>query len=645
MTKTVAPYGTWDSPVTTDLITRGAVGLGQPAADGADIYWTEFRSWEAGRTAIVRRAPDGAAADVIPAPFNVRSRVHEYGGDAYCVADGVVWFVDFATQGLYRVAPGGPPERVFQADGVALGEPVWDAAHRRVLLISEDARDARREPVNRLSAVGPDGRLVHLAEGADFYAFPRPRPDGSALAWIEWRHPDMPWDASVLKRAAVDAAGRPTGAETVAGGPGVSAFQPEWSPAGRLTWVDDRDGWWRLYDEAGGDTPLTPTEGEFGLPLWQLGMHRYRFLPDGRMILAYAEGGVWRVGLVERGAPCRVLDLDLGDPGALAVAPDGSVLVLAHTPTRPVELVRLSPDLSARETIKSAMAAPLDPADVSVAEPVAFSGAGGRSTHAFHYPPRNARFEGPAGEKPPLIVKSHGGPTGQAGAGFALKTQYWTSRGFAVLDVNYGGSTGYGRSYRERLDGAWGVGDVEDVAAGARAMARQGLADPHRLVVTGGSAGGYTTLCALTFTDVFKAGCSAYGVGDLETLARDTHKFESRYLDRLVGPWPDAARLYRDRSPVDHVDRLNCPVIFLQGADDKVVPPNQAEDMVGALEVKGVPVAYLLFDGEGHGFRRADTVRRALEAELSFYAQVFGFVPAGDVEPVAVRNLNQGWDA
>lgn len=641
MTKTVAPFGAWDSPVTAQLITRGAVGLAQPAADGADIYWTEFRAWEAGRAVIVRRAGDGGVADVTPAPFNVRSRVHEYGGDAYCVADGAVWFVDFASQGLYRAEPGGAPARVFQSDGVALGEPVWDAAHARVLLISEDARDGGREPVNRLSAVGADGRLVHLAEGADFYAFPRPARDGRGLAWMEWRHPDMPWDASVLKRARLDGAGRPDAVETVAGGPGVSVFQPEWSPAGRLTWVDDRDGWWRLYDEAGGDAPLTPTEGEFGLPLWQLGMHRYRFLPDGRLFLAYASDGVWRVAVAEPGGPCRDLDLDLGDPGAFAVAPDGSVLVLAHTPTRPVELVRVAPDLTGRETIKSSMDAPLAPADVSIGRPVGFSGAGGLKTHAFHYPPRNARFQAPAGEKPPLIVRSHGGPTGQAGAGFSLKIQYWTSRGFAVLDVNYGGSTGYGRSYRERLTGQWGVSDVRDIAAGAQAMARAGTADPHRLIVTGGSAGGYTTLCALTFTDVFKAGCSAYGVGDLETLARDTHKFESRYLDRLVGPWPAAAALYRARSPVDHVERLNCPVIFLHGADDKVVPPNQAEDMVAALDAKGVPVAYLLFEGEGHGFRRADTVRRALEGELSFYAQIFGFIPAGDIETVAVRNIQR----
>ena len=634
-----APFGAWDSPITTAMITRGAAGLGQVAHGlGLDL-WMEYRPWEAGRAVLVGRNAEGRTSDLTPTPFNPRSRVHEYGGDALCVGANAIWFVDFPEQGVWRLVPGKKPRRIAMQDGRALGEPVWDGAHERLILVAEDARPGM-DAENSLVALSPDGRFETLVSGSDFVAFPRPSPDGRRLAWLEWDHPDMPWDAARLCVAALDAKGRPTDRRVVAGGNGVAAFQPEWDAQGRLIWADDRSGWWTLYREDAPDQPLVALpEAEFGLPLWQLGMHVYRPLPDGRVLVSWCQGGVWQLGVIGQDGAFTPLDTDIC--GLQAFTPTGPdrVLAVASWVDRPNAVVALTLSTGAIEVLRSALSTELPTEALSRPRPVTFVGAGGLKAHGFYYPPRNDRFTGPPGEAPPLIVKTHGGPTGQAGPALGLKLQYWTSRGFAVLDVNYSGSTGYGRAYRDRLKGRWGLDDVADAAAGALAMVEQGLADRDRLIISGGSAGGYTVLCALTFTDVFRAGCSSYGIGDLATLARDTHKFESRYLDSMVGPWPERADLYRARSPIHHVDRLNCPVIFLQGADDKVVPPNQAEAMVDALDRKGLPVAYILFEGEGHGFRKADTVTRALQAELGFYGRIFGFTPAGGVEPPEIRNL------
>lgn len=634
-----APFGSWTSPITSQMITRGSAGLGQVAhADGTD-FWLEFRPWEAGRAVLVARTADGRIEDLTPPPLNLRSRVHEYGGDAFCLGDDAVWFIDFADQRVWRIARDGKPEPVGARAGASLGEPVWDAAHRRLILVAED-RPLAGEPENRLVAMDEHGQFHTLAEGADFYAFPRPSPDGSRLAWLEWNHPDMPWDQARLCVAPVDADGQPGVKTVIAGGRNVAAFQPEWDAQGRLIWVDDRDGWWRLYREDRPDRPLVAVQAEFGLPLWQLGMHSYRPLPDGRIFATYCREGIWRAGLVDPASESLdEMELGLAGLGPFVPAGPGRVLGVAHWLDRPSAVTVI--DLTARgvEVLRSSMSIDVPGGAISRAQAISFPGAEGETAYGFYYPPTNALYAGMPDEKPPLIVKSHGGPTSQTSPAFSLKIQYWTSRGFAVLDVNYSGSTGYGRAYRDRLKGQWGLADVADVAAGARHLADRGLADPARLIVTGGSAGGYTTLSALTFTNVFQAGCSSYGIGDLETLARDTHKFESRYLDALVGPWPQAADVYRARSPIHHVDRLNCPVIFLQGAEDKVVPPNQAEAMVEALDAKAVPVAYILFEGEGHGFRKADSVRRALESELGFYGRIFGFSPAGEIEYPAIRNL------
>lgn len=636
----VAPYGAWQSPVSADLIAQASVGLGQIAIDGGDIYWTVLRPSEGGRTAIERHDSAGRIGDVLARPYSARTRVHEYGGGAFAVDRGTVWFCNDADQRIYRQEPGQAPV-VLTADGRRrFADLVVDAARGRILAVSEDHGRGGREPVNTLVAVAADGAIETLAEGADFYAAPRLSPDGRRLAWLSWNHPNMPWDGCVLTVATLDGGGRVASVEVVAGGASEALFQPEWSPDGTLFFVSDRSGWWNLFRwRDGAVQPVCPLPLELGLPQWSFNMRTYGFLSPSRILAAGQVDGI-----------AKLMEIDVGrDTVETVLAPFVEIQGLVVRPGRAVfvggalreapAIVELDPATRAVRTLRRSSELRLDPGIVSLPQGVSFESANGRTAHAFYYPPRNAGFRAPDGELPPLIVKSHGGPTGLSGCAFSLKTQFWTSRGFAVLDVNYGGSTGYGRDYRRLLAGQWGVVDVEDCAAGARCLAAQGVVDPARLAITGGSAGGYTTLCALTFADVFAAGASHYGIGDLEALARDTHKFESRYLDSLVGPWPEAQETYRARSPIHHAGGLDCPVIFFQGSEDKIVPPNQAEAMVAALRDKGIPVAYILFDGEGHGFRQAANIKRALEAELAFYGRIFGFSPAGITGRLDIDNL------
>ncbi|MCR9220253.1 MAG: S9 family peptidase [Alphaproteobacteria bacterium] len=642
--KKTAPYGAWASPITTDLMTRGAVGLGPMTLDGGAVYWTEQRPWEQGRTVLVRRGPDGAVRDLTPAPYNVRSKVHEYGGGAATAGLGGAWFVDARDQRIYRAdGEGGAIRPLTEADGAGYADLTLDAPRERLIAVREAPR-ADAEPENSLVAIHFDGRLETLAEGADFYAMPALSPDGERLSWIEWRHPNMPWDGTLCREARLDADGRVIATQTVAGGPEVSVFQPLYAPDGRLHYVSDESGYWNLYRH--GETPEHfRVEADFGLPHWQFGMRSYAFLDAETAVAAFAVEGDWRLGVFDLAAK-RLSPLSLSGGWCVfdaVTAADGRIGFTGGRAGGPGGLVLLELAGGRETVLREAFELKLKEEAVSLAQKIEFPTElpDGTATTAFgyFYPPANADCAAPEGETPPLIVMSHGGPTGQATRAFSLKIQFWTSRGFAVLDVNYGGSTGFGRAYRQRLKGAWGLVDVEDCVRGALYLADRGLVDRARLIAVGGSAGGYTTLAALTFRDVFRAGRSSYGIGDLETLARDTHKFESRYLDSLVGPWPEAADTYRARSPIHHADRLDCPVIFLQGEEDKVVPPNQAEAMVEVLREKGLPVAYLLFEGEGHGFRRADSIRRAFEAELSFYAQLFGFTPADAIEPVEIENL------
>lgn len=634
-----APYGTWTSPVTAASISAGSVRLGNVFTDGESRYWLEGRPQEGGRNVLVRSTVADVFEDVTPAPFNVRTRVHEYGGGACLVIEGEIFFIHDADQRIYHRPMGASPRAVIDEGPFRYADFVLDEARRRLVCVRE-AHSAGGEPVNAIVAVDLDGGTVTtLAGGHDFYSNPRLSPDGSWLSYLAWDHPRMPWDGTELYVAPLANDGTAGGPTLVAGGASESVFQPEWLAGGDLCFVSDRSGWWNLYRSNGeSDVNLFPADAEFGRPQWAFGMRTYGSTGDGRLLATCCRNGAWELHLIDpdtgAGEPIALPFSDIED---IAVSGNSATL-LAGAPDRAIAVVALDLSDGSWDVLRASTDLDLNHAFVSLPEPVRFETAGGQHAHGFYYPPRNPNATPPANEKPPLIVIGHGGPTGATSTTLRPTIQYWTTRGFAVFDVNYRGSTGYGRAYREALYGEWGVADVEDCVYAARYLARQGLADDDRLIIRGGSAGGYTTLAALTFHDVFKAGASYYGIGELESLARDTHKFESRYLDQLIGPYPERRDVYAARSPLNHADKLSCPVIFFQGLEDKVVPPNQAEMMVNALKEKRIPVAYLAFEGEQHGFRKAETIQRTLEAELYFYGKVFGFTPAGEIEPVEIMN-------
>jgi dipeptidyl aminopeptidase/acylaminoacyl peptidase len=643
----VAPYGSWKSPITSDLIVSATVGLGQVALEGADTYWIELRPSEGGRNCIVRRTPDGNVSDVTPQGFNARTRVHEYGGGDFAVRDGEVYFSNFADQRVYRQRDAADtPQALTPESKFRYSDLVADSARGLLYAVREDHTGEGGEAVNTVVALGAGGSSNDcggrvIVSGNDFYSSPRLSPDGRRLAWLTWNHPNMPWDGTELWVGELNEDGTLGESHRVAGGAEESIFQPEWSPAGKLYFVSDRNNWWNIYrlDEDGGAEAVYEAEAEFGLPQWLFAMSTYAFASEGTLVCAYAQRGNWGLGLLDtRRKTLERVELPYTDITYVRVAA-GRAVFRAGSPTVRAALVEL--DLETRETnvLRRASEVAVDPAYLSAPRAVEFPTEGGRTAHAFYYPPRNADFAAPEGERPPLLVKCHGGPTSAASSTLRLETQYWTSRGIAVLDVNYGGSTGYGREYRQRLNGEWGVVDVDDCVNGAKHLIRQGEVDPARCVITGGSAGGFTTLNALTFRDTFRAGASHFGIGDLTVFVGDTHKFESRYLERLIGPYPESKDLYYERSSINFTERLSCPVIFFQGLEDKIVPPNQAELMVEALRKKRLPVAYVAFEGEQHGFRKAENIKRALDGELYFYSRVFGFPLADEVEPVEIENL------
>lgn len=647
----IALYGSWKSPITADLIVTGTIGLGGIALDGDDVYWTEGRPAEAGRNAIVRRTPDGKTADVTLSPFNVRTRVHEYGGGAFTVKDGIIYFSNFADQRLYKQTPDGEPQTVSQesAGNLRYADAVIDTERGRMICVCEDHTGGGHEPVNTLVSINLDkGEDIQvLASGSDFYASPRLSCDRTQLAWLSWNHPNMPWDGTQLWVAPIQADGLLGEPQLVAGGVEESVFQPEWSPDGVLYFVSDRTGWWNLsrwnppltQGSIGEIEPLCEMEAEFGLPQWVFGMSTYAVESANRIICTYTQKGIWYLASLDtQTKQLEVIETPYTDISSVHAANNRAVF-MAGSATEPTAVVQM--DLATRqlEVLRRSSELEIDTGYLSVPQAIAFPTENNLTAYAFFYPPNNQDYTAPAGEKPPLIVKSHGGPTASTSSAFNLKIQYWTSRGFAFVDVNYGGSTGYGRDYRQRLKDNWGIVDVDDCANAAKYLAEQGLVNRERLAIAGGSAGGYTTLAALTFRDIFKAGASYYGVSDLEVLAKDTHKFEARYLDGLIGPYPERKDLYEKRSPIHFTDQLSCPVIFFQGLEDKVVPPNQAEMMVEALKAKGLPVAYVAYEGEQHGFRRAENIKRTLDGEFYFYSRVFGFEPAEAIEPVAIENL------
>jgi dipeptidyl aminopeptidase/acylaminoacyl peptidase len=632
---TVAPFGRWSSPITSELVASAATGLVDVLTDGNDVYWVEARPQEAGRHVLVRHDDGGARLDITPSPLSTRTRVHEYGGAAALVADGVCYFSNFKDQRLYRTEGGGAPVPLTPSTDASLryADGQIDTRRQRWIGVREDHRQDGKEAANTIVALNlnAEGEGTVLVHGNDFYASPRISPDGRSLAWLTWNHPRMPWVGTELWVASFEGTSLQNPAR-VAGGPDESVFQPEWSPEGVLHFVSDRSGWWNLYrvEADGSAVNVCPMAAEFGRAMWNLGMSTYAFLSETEAVCAYVERGLGKLGLLDLHiGKLTPFDLPFTDFASLRTQ-GGKVVFRASAPTLASAIVILDPRNGEATVIRKSNPLADDPAinqHFSAPQPIEFPTAGGRTAFALFYPPINADHRAPSGELPPLLVRCHGGPTSSASTALDLRTQFWTSRGVAVVDVDYGGSTGYGRAYRERLHRTWGVLDVEDCAAAVRYLVNEGWVDARRAVITGSSAGGYTVLSALTCEDpavreMFRAGGSHYGVSDPEALARDTHKFESRYLDWLIAPYTDAdgdRKTYRERSPFRNAERLSAPVAFFQGAEDRIVPPSQTELMVTALRQKGITAQYLLFAGEQHGFRQSSNIRWALDAEFYFF--------------------------
>ncbi len=640
----IAPYGTWTSPITSDLIAAGgAIRLSATKIIGGNIYWLEGRPAEGGRNVLVCRHENGEIVDVTPAGFNVRTRAHEYGGGAFVVGSNAFYFCNDADQRIYCQTHTTVPIAITPPGKCRYADLILDERNAALIAVCEDHEIEGNEAATYLVQIDLNtGVMIKLAAGEDFFSSPRLSSDGKYLAWLSWRHPDMPWDCTALWLASRNANGKLENVKQVAGGNGESIFQPEWSLAGELFFVSDRSGWWNIYfARDNGIETVCPMSAEFGLPQWVFGLSTYAFVDAQRIVSSACIRGIWSLGIIDRAekkyAPIETPYTDIG-----FVFAQGEKIVFTAAGTTDVDAV-IEMDLRTKKTqvIRRASAMTVSPSYFSIPETIEFQTSTQQTAFAYFYPPCNPDFQAPQSERPPLIVISHGGPTSATSNALKLGIQYWTSRGFAVLDVNYGGSSSFGRDYRRRLNGNWGIVDIEDCVNGAQHLVGQGRVDGDRLIIRGNSAGGYTTLCALTFRDCFKAGASYYGVSDLTALAEDTHKFESRYLDRLIGPYPQAKNIYLERSPINFVDRLNAPAIFLQGLEDKVVPPNQAEVMVDALRKKGLAVAYVAFPGEQHGFRRSETLKRALDAELYFYAKVFRFELPNDIEPVEIFNLTE----
>jgi len=645
---TVAPYGSWESPITIDLVGReGGVSFGWVDASAEGVYWIESRPQEEGRNALVFWPWEGEAVDVVPPGFNVRTRVHEYGGGAWFRAGRIVFCSSFDDSRLYRVEePGAEPKPITpepaEPHALRYADGRVFADGRLIVCVRESHGEG--EPRNELVVLPTDGSAEPrvVATGRDFYAGPRPSPEGTRLAWLTWDHPRTPFEGTDLCVGNLATDGSVSNRRRVAGSPEETIFQPEWGADGDLYFVSDRTGWSNLYLERDGEVrALTSEEAELGYPQWVFDLTRYAFVADGRIACVFTRNAIDDLELLDpKSGELERVELPYTSFYSPSVRSHRNRLVFsAESPTEPVCVAALDIDSGKHKVVRRSTELELDAGYLSIAEPIVFEGADGRPSHAFYYPPANRDYAGPDDELPPLIVMVHGGPTAHVSATLDLKAQLFTSRGIAVVDVNYGGSTGYGREYRDRLRGRWGEVDVEDSAASVRYLVERGDVDPARVEISGGSAGGYTTLLALAVRDEFAAGASYYGVADLVTFHEDTHKFESHYDEYLVGPWPEAIELYRERSPINHADAISRPLLLLQGADDKVVPPSQSEQIVEALARRGIPHAYIAFEGEGHGFRRAENIMRAAEAHLSFLAQVFGFEPADEIEPIEIEKL------
>ncbi|WGW12975.1 prolyl oligopeptidase family serine peptidase [Saxibacter everestensis] len=663
-----AAYGSWKSPISAADLAGSGHPVGGGVFAGDEVWWAEQRPSEAGRTAIRRFARPGdvgearpgesqdageagetVAVDVLPAPWNARSRVHEYGGGAWAVvqdARPTLVFAEFSDQRLYRLDPGAaepvaltPAGHGFRFAELAVhGQLIWCV--RETHSDGELVRDICTVPLDGAAADDPTS-ILSVVSGSRFLAFPRLSPDGSKLAWIAWDHPQMPWDGTELRVGAIGPDGSVAEPQALIGSATESVLQPEWIDDDSLYVISDRNGWWNLYelelrpesfDYEHSLRPRYELPAEIGGPLWTLGSRWYSVLADGRVLLTKTLGTSQLVLLDPETGTASDLAAELTSVALADVSPDGSsALVLGGSARLATGLYQLNLASGVATLCRAGVDDLPDPGYLPVARPMTFHGGperGDREVHAFVYPPRNPGYQGLDDELPPYIAFVHGGPTGHVSELLSMTYAFFTSRGIGVIDINYGGSTGYGREYRERLRGQWGIVDVEDTVTAVLGLAEAGLADPRRLAIEGGSAGGWTVLAALTTSDAFACGASYFGVAELEKFRLETHDFESRYLDGLIGPWPEAEELYVSRAPLNNVENLSCPVLLLQGLDDPIVPPSQAERFKEALEAKHIPHAYLAYPGESHGFRKAENIISSREAELSFYGQVMGFVPA-----------------
>ncbi len=651
MNSTAAPYGTWTSPISAESLAAAAIEMSDLRVDGGQIYWRESRPAERGRQVIVQMCSDGEVTEHSPAEHSVRSRVHEYGGNSYLQVGVDLFFVSFADQRLYW-QHGQRAPIALTPDGFQYIDFSFDPNHQVILAIREDHRPQtvaeNSEERNEIVAIAyPDGEAAQpnagivLVSGDDFYAYPRLSADGKRLAWIAWNHPDMPWDRSILQVADFNGSGV-SNLRAIVDQTKQSANEPRWAANGSLYFVNDPDNWWNLYRWDGErTTEVARMPREMGGPLWTLGGATYALRDGLGALVRSSYNGVDQLDLIDSSGSVRTLDLPFVEFEEVQLLDANTAVALASAADPPQALIRIDLLSGAWRTLHQPVSLGIAPTYLSRALAIEFPtqpapDGSARTAHAWYCSPTNPDFHASEQELPPLIVTIHGGPTSATGPHLHMRTQFWTSRGFAVVDVNYGGSTGLGRTYRERLLGQWGIVDVQDAVAAVDYLVAEGRVDGERAAIRGGSAGGYTALAALAFSDRFKAGANLYGVADISSLAASCHKFERHYVVSVVGPASEA--LYRERSPLHHLDGFDAPLITLQGSEDKVVPPQQSRMIVAALEAKGVANAYIEFDGEQHGFRQAPNIIRAQQAELYFYGQIFGFQPADRIEPVAIRN-------
>lgn len=635
---TEAPFGAWESPITAELTTRNAVGLRSVRLDGDDLYWIESRPDEGGRRVIVKRGADGNMSDVIPEGFSSRSRVHEYGGGSYNVWDGVIYFSNHSDQLLYRIAPGGTPEALTES-GYRYADCIMDGGHNQLICVQED-HTQEGEPVNTLVSVSLEGGSMvrTLFSGTDFVSSPALNPAGDTLAWITWDHPNMIWDDTKMWMASVTDQGSLSGTETIIARDSLSVNEPRWSEDGKLYYISDPEGWWNFQTYQDGEaTAVSEEEMEFGKS-GSLGAHSWAYLSNTEVVAKYDQDGTSHLAIVDL-EDGDIDEIDTPYVGISKVYSDGDkIYLIGSTTTSASEIAQY--DDGNFITIKKSQEPIVDAAYISVPEAITFDNQKDEPVHAFYYAPKNPDFVAPSGELPPTIVRLHGGPTGATSSAFRMSRQFWTSRGFAIIDINYGGSTGYGRPYRERLRGQWGVVDIDDTKAALDYLIEEGLADRDKLLIAGGSAGGYSVLVALSQHDIFAAGANYFGISDLEVLYRDTHKYESRYLDSLIGKLPEDIEILKARSPINHLDGFSSPLITFQGLLDEVVPPNQSQLIVDALREKGVPVAYYPYEGEYHGFGKKENIIHSLESELVFYGKILGFEPAGELPEIEIDNFD-----